>query len=230
MKNEIVLFENQKIKLEVNMKDETVWLTQEQMSLLFGKARSTINEHIKNIYDERELSEFDTMRKFGNSEFSYKPINYYNLDVIISVGYRVKSQNGIIFRKWANKILKDYLVKGYTINQKRLEYLEKTVKLIDIANRMDERTKDTDAKEILKVIGEYSKSLKLLDDYDRKKIKKIKENINKLKIDYDECIKIIGELRFKENSNLFVLERKQGLKSIMVIYINLLMGNTYIIQ
>ena len=110
MKNEIIIFENQKVKLEVNMKDETVWLTQSQMSLLFDKAKSTINEHIKNIYAQKELNESETMRKFGNSEFSNKPTNYYNLDVIISVGYRVNSKQGIIFRKWATTILKDYII------------------------------------------------------------------------------------------------------------------------
>ena len=125
MKNEIILFENQNVKLEVNMKDETVWLTQEQMSVLFSKAKSTINEHIKNIYKDEELLEIETMRKFGNSEFSDKPINLYNLDMIISVGYRVKSKNGIIFRKWATNILKNYMIRGYAINEKRLEYLEK---------------------------------------------------------------------------------------------------------
>ncbi len=95
-KNEIILFENQGVRLEVNLKDETVWLTQEQMSKLFGKAKSTINEHIKNVYKEGELIEKETMTKFGNSEFADKPTNYYNLDMIISVGYRVKSQNGIL--------------------------------------------------------------------------------------------------------------------------------------
>lgn len=99
--NEIILFENQGVKLEVNLKDETVWLTQAQMSELFGKAKSTINEHIKNIYNEGELLEVETMTKFGNSEFADKPTNYYNLDMIISVGYRVKSKEGITFRKWA---------------------------------------------------------------------------------------------------------------------------------
>ena len=138
-KNEIIIFENQNVKLEVNMKDETVWLTQEQMAELFQKAKSTINEHIKNIYKEGELLESETLTKFGNSEFSDKPTNYYNLDMIISVGYRVKSKNGILFRKWATKILKDYMLKGYAVNQKRLDYLEKTIKLIDIANRIDER-------------------------------------------------------------------------------------------
>ncbi len=113
------------------------------------------------------------MTKFGNSEFADKPTNYYNLDMIISIGYRVKSQNGILFRKWATSVLKDYMLKGYTINQKRLDYLEKTIKLIDIANRIDERLDGNDAKEILKVIGEYSKALDLLDDYDHRTLKKI---------------------------------------------------------
>ena len=189
-KNEIILFENQGVKLEVNVKDETVWLTQEQMSKLFGKAKSTINEHIKNIYKEEELIEKETMTKFGNSEFSDKPTNYYNLDMIISVGYRVKSQQGIAFRKWAIKILKDYMLKGYAINQRRLDYLEKTVKLIDIANRMDERLEAGDAKEILKVIGEYSKALDLLDDYDHRTLKKINGNIDTRKIEYKECLNI----------------------------------------
>lgn len=177
-KNEIILFENQGVKLEVNLKDETVWLTQAQMAELFEKSKSTINEHIKNIYKEGELTENETLTKFGNSEFTDKPTNYYNLDMVISVGYRVKSKRGILFRQWANKILKDYLLKGYAINQKRLEYLEKTIQLIDIANRMDDRLENNDAKEILKVIGEYSKALDLLDDYDHRTLKKVKGNID----------------------------------------------------
>ena len=214
-KNEIILFENQGVKLEVNVKDETVWLTQEQMSKLFGKAKSTINEHIKNIYKEEELTENETMTKFGNSEFSDKPTNYYNLDMVISVGYRVKSQQGITFRKWATKILKDYMLKGYAINQKRLDYLEKTVKLIDIANRMDERLEAGDAKEILKVIGEYSKALDLLDDYDHRTLKKINGNIDNRKIEYKECLNIINKLRFNEESSIFAVERDRGLEAII---------------
>lgn len=214
-KNDIVLFENQNVKLEVNMKDETVWLTQEQMAKLFNKSKSTINEHIKNIYKDNELLESETLRKFGNTEFSSKPINYYNLDVIISVGYRVKSQNGIIFRRWASKILKDYMIKGYSINQKRLDYLEKTVKLVEIASRIDERLENNDAKEILKVISKYSKALDLLDDYDHKTIKKIKGNINNKQIKYEDCIKVINKLRFNQESNLFAIERDFGLKSII---------------
>lgn len=214
-KNEIILFENQGVKLEVNLKDETVWLTQEQMSKLFGKAKSTINEHIKNVYKEGELIETETMTKFGNSEFADKPTNYYNLDMIISIGYRVKSQNGILFRKWATKILKDYILKGYAVNQKRLEYLEKTIKLIDIANRIDERLENNDAKEILKVIGEYSKALDLLDDYDHRTLKKIDGNIDERRIEYNQCIEVINKLRFNEESTLFAVEREKGLESII---------------
>ncbi len=214
-KNEIILFENQGVKLEVNLKDETVWLTQAQMAELFGKAKSTINEHIKNIYAQEELKESETMTKFGISEFADKPTNYYNLDMIISVGYRVNSKKGIQFRKWATKILKDYMLKGYALNEKRLEYLEKTVKLIDIANRMDERLEGNDAKEILRVIGDYSKALNLLDDYDHRTLEKIKGNTDDRKIKYDDCINIINQLRFNAESSIFAVERDKGLESII---------------
>ena len=215
MKNEIILFENQNVKLEVNMKDETVWLTQEQMGTLFGKSKSTINEHIKNIYREKELEEQETLRKFGNSEFSTKPINFYNLDMIISVGYRVNSQNGIIFRKWATKVLKDYMIKGYAVNQKRLEYLEKTIKLVDIAGRIDTEFKGTEAQEIIKVINNYSNALNLLDAYDYKKISKPIGTKNDKKITYEDCIEIVGQLKFNSDSELFALERDKGLKAII---------------
>ena len=142
-------------------------------------------------------------------------VQYYNLDMIISVGYRVNSKRGIMFRKWATKVLKDYMLKGYAVNQKRLEYLEKTVKLIDIANRMDERLEANDAKEILKVIGGYSKALDLLDDYDHKTLSKPKGNDSDKKIQYDECINIIAKLKFNEKSDIFAIERDQGLKAII---------------
>ena len=214
-KNEIILFENQGIKLEVNVKDETVWLTQDQMSKLFGKAKSTINEHIKNIFKENELQENETMTKFGNSEFSDKPTNYYNLDMIISVGYRVKSQQGIAFRKWSTKVLKDYMLKGYVINQKRLEYLEKTVQLIDIANRIDDKIEADEIKNVLKVIGEYTKALDLLDSYDYRSIKKIKGTDSLKQIKYEDCKLIIENLKFNEKSNLFAVERDRGLEAII---------------
>ena len=212
MKNEIIIFENQGVKLEVNMKDETVWLTQEQMSKLYGKAKSTINEHIKNIYKSEELIESETMTKFGNPEFSDKPTNYYNLDMIISVGYRVNSKQGIAFRKWANKVLKDYLLKGYAINEKRLEYLEKTVKLIDIATR---NNSSKELGDIIKVINNYSTSLGLLDDYDHRTVKKVKGHTSNEHITYEQCMYIIDSLKSNFESDIFALERNKGLESII---------------
>lgn len=135
--------------------------------------------------------------------------------MIISVGYRVKSKNGIAFRKWANQVLKDYMIKGFAVNQKRLEYLEKTIKLIDIANRIDEKLENSDAKEILRVIGGYSKALDLLDDYDHRTLKKVNGNISDKQIDYHECMNIINTLKFNEQSDLFALERNKGLESII---------------
>jgi prophage maintenance system killer protein len=135
--------------------------------------------------------------------------------MIISVGYRVKSSNGVIFRKWANKILKEYLINGYVVNQKRLEYLEKTIKIIDIANRIEEKLEGNEAKEILKVIGDYSKALGLLDDYDHKTLKKIDGSVDERKIEYSKCIEIIKKLSFNEESSLFALERDKGLESII---------------
>ena len=110
-------------KIDVTLDDDTVWLTQEQMADLFQKAKSTINEHIKNIYEDGELQQETTMRKFGNSEFSTKPTNFYNLDMIISVGYRVRSQRGVQFRIWASGILKEYLKKGFAMDDNRLKNL-----------------------------------------------------------------------------------------------------------
>ena len=214
-KNEIILFENQGIKLEVNVKDDTVWLTQDQMSKLFGKAKSTINEHIKNIFKENELQEnVATVQGKGNRKVK-RNVEYYNLDMILSVGYRVKSSKGIMFRRWANSILKDYMLKGYVINQKRLEYLEKTVQLIDIANRIDDQIEADEIKNVLKVIGEYTKALDLLDSYDYRSIKKIKGTDSLKQIKYEDCKLIIENLKFNEKSNLFAVERDRGLEAII---------------
>ena len=204
IKNEIILFENQDVKLEVNMKDETVWLTQNQMAELFGRDIAVISRHIKNIFEEEELEEKSNLQKMqiANSD---KPVNFYSLDVIISVGYRVKSKNGVAFRKWANKILKDYLIKGYSVNQKRLEYLEKTIKLIDIAGRIDTELKGEEAKEIIKIINSYSTALDLLDDYDHSRIHKPDGTSNNKIITYEDCKKIINDLRFNNESDLFAL-------------------------
>ena len=123
MNSEILLYKNKEgdIKIDVRLEDETVWLTQDQMATLFGKAKSTINEHIKNIYEEQELVESSSMKKFGISEFQQKAHNYYNLDVIISVGYRVKSVQGTQFRIWATKRLREYIIKGFTLNDDRFK-------------------------------------------------------------------------------------------------------------
>lgn len=216
--NEIILFQNQNVKLEVNVKDDTVWLNREQISQLFDRDIKTIGKHIntalKEELDNSTVAKFATVQKEGNRKVT-REIEYYNLDMIISVGYRVKSKNGIIFRKWANQILKDYLLKGYAVNQKRLDYLEKTVKLIDIANRIDDRLNNNDAKEILKVIGTYSKALDLLDDYDYKAVKKAKGSVDARQIKYEDCIEIIKELKFNEKSDLFARERDKGLQSII---------------
>ena len=196
------------------MKDETVWLTQEQMARLFDRNIGVISRHIKNIFAENELDMESNLQKMQipNSD---KPVSFYSLDVIISVGYRVKSKNGIIFRKWANKILKDYLIKGYAVNQKRLEYLEKTIKLIDIAGRIDEKLNGSEAQEIIKVINNYSNALNLLDDYDHKRISKPNGTINNNKITYEDCMNIIGKLKFNSDSELFALERNKGLQAII---------------
>lgn len=222
MNNEIILFENQNVKLEVNMQDETVWLNTEQMDKLFDRDYKTIRKHITNALIE-ELQNEEVVAKFANTtqhgaiegKTQTHYVEYYNLDVIISVGYRVKSNNGVLFRKWANKVLKDYLIKGYAINSKRLEYLEKTVKLVDIASRIEQKLEGNEAQSIIRVINTYSTALNLLDDYDHKRITKPNGTNNTKKIAYEECINIINKLKFNSDSDIFALERNQGLKTII---------------
>ena len=198
------------------MQDETVWLSLDQMAQLFDRDKSVISRHIKKVLEE-ELDDNAVVAKFATTAKDGKTyqVDYYNLDMIISVGYRVKSQNGIIFRKWANKVLKDYMIKGYAVNQKRLEYLEKTIKLIDIANRIDEKLDNNDAKEILRVIGSYSKALDLLDDYDHRTLLKPKGNNSQKRIKYEDCLEIINRLKFNEESDIFAIERNKGLEAII---------------
>jgi hypothetical protein len=138
--SEIILYttDDGLTKINVKLENETVWLSIDQMAELFNKSRSTINEHILNIYSENELSESDTMRKIGNSDFSTKPTNYYNLDVIISVGYRVKSVQGTRFRQWATQRLKEYIVKGFTMDDERLKNLGGGVYWKELLDRIRE--------------------------------------------------------------------------------------------
>ena len=197
-----------------------MWLNTQQMSQLFNRDFKTIRNHINNAlkyeleYNNSTVAKIATLQHEGNRNVE-RSIEYYSLDVIISVGYRVKSTQGVAFRKWATKVLKDYMLKGYAVNKQRLDYLEKTVKLIDIANRMDERLENNDAKEILKVIGNYSKALDILDDYDHHTLTKVKGKSSTKKITYKNCMDIIKKLRFNEESNLFALERNNGLESII---------------
>ena len=218
MKNEIILFEDQNVKLEVNMASDTVWLNAEQMSQLFDRDYKTIRKHINNALheelDSSTVAKFATVQKEGGREVT-RNIEYYNLDMIISIGYRVKSKKGIIFRRWANKVLKDYLLKGYAVNQKRLGYLEKTVKLIDIAGRIDTELKGSEAQDIIKVINNYSNALSLLDDYDHKRVNKPNGTKNNRKVTYEDCMDIVSKLKFNSDSDLFALERNEGLKSII---------------
>ena len=216
-KNEIIIFENQSVKLEVNMKDETVWLTLDQMTKLFGRDKSVISRHIKNIFEDNELKRDSVVANFATTASDGKTyhVDYYNLDVIISVGYRVKSKNGVLFRQWATKVIKDYMLKGYAINQKRLEYLEKTVQLIDIANRLDNELENGEAREVIKVIGKYYKALDLLEEYDHDMIKNKKGFSDSNIITYNDCRNIIDNLKYSKTSEIFGKESGDLFKGIL---------------
>ena len=160
---DLVLFNSSdgKISLPVAVNNETVWLTLDQISALFQRDKSTISRHIRNVFQENELERDATVAKFATvqeegSRRVEREIDYYNLDVIISVGYRVKSQRGVEFRKWANTVLKDFILKGYAVNENRLRQLGEVVRLM-------QRTRDSlDSKQVLTVIENYSKALDLL--------------------------------------------------------------------
>lgn len=163
--SEILIYQNSEgnIKIDVRLEEESVWLTQDQMANLFGKAKSTINEHIKNVYDENELVETLTMKKFGISEFQQKAPNYYNLDVIISVGYRVKSPQGTQFRIWATQRLKEYIIKGFALNDERF----KSGSSMNYFNELQERIREIRISERFfyqKIKDIYTTSI----DYDAK--------------------------------------------------------------
>ena len=213
-KNEIILFEDEKVKLEVNLQDESVWLNRQQIAELFCRDVKTIGKHINNALKE-ELSDTAVVAKFATTAADAKTYNveYYNLDMIISIGYRVKSNKGIKFRMWANKILKDYMLKGYAVNKKRLEYLEKTIKLIDIATRLDEELRSDESYNMIKIISEYTKALETLEKYDNKTIEKLKGNIDLSKrIKYEDCLEIINKMSFKKSSDIFGVERDRRIR------------------
>ena len=213
-KNEIVIFENQGVKLDVNIEDDTVWLNRKQLAELFDRDVKTIGKHVKNVLkEELSGSEDDSVRIFtitANDNKEYE-VEHYNLDVIISVGYRVKSKKGIIFRRWANSVLKDYLVKGYAVNNPRLKYLGQIVDLVKIATRSNDRIPDNELREILEVINNYSEALDMLDDYDHKSFSKIDGINSDKRIKYEDCKRLIQELKDKNKSDVFAVEKNDSL-------------------
>ena len=209
-KFDLVRFTDNDFELDVraDSEKETVWLTQKEMSLLFDVSIDNISLHIKNILKEGELdpSVVEESSVTATDGKKYK-VKLYNLDMIISVGYRVKSQRGIVFRTWANKILKDYLIKGYVVNLKRLENLNKT---IDIQNRMLAYSLNIDKDELAKVINEYTRALDLLDSYDHQTLVKPKGAKSDYVMTYSEAREIIYSMKFNEMSSVFGVEKEKG--------------------
>ena len=223
---EIYQTKDKQTEIEVRFEEDTVWLTQEQLTRLFGRDRTVITKHINNIFKERELDKKSNVQKMHipNSD---KPVAIYNLDVIISIGYRVKSKQGTQFRQWATQRLKDHLVKGYTLNEKRLQQvvqnmqqLEQAVKLIQQSGN-SEQLSTTEAKGLLEIITGYTQSFILLNQFDSNTLpdKKLNENIT-YEIEYNEALKTIAELKKqligkKEASALFGNERDHGFESVL---------------
>ncbi|MDD6302290.1 MAG: RhuM family protein [Bacillales bacterium] len=215
-KFEILKFVDNEFEIDVraDKENDTVWLNTEQISKLFNRDYKTIRKHINNILKEELKGEevvanFASTTKHGalNNKEQTHIVEYYNLDMIISVGYRVKSQRGVIFRRWANKVLKDYLVKGYAINEKRIAALNKT---IEIQSKMLSSSLNIDETSLVNVINEYTKALDLLDDYDHQCV--IKPNGRKAvhRLEYDECRKIIDSMKFGDTSSVFGVEKENG--------------------
>lgn len=212
-KFELVKFtdNNFEINVRADIDNDTVWLTQKEMALLFEVSIDNISLHIKNILKENELDissieESSVVQIEGNRKVNRR-IKIYNLDMIISVGYRVKSQRGILFRKWANKILKEYLIQGYSINQKRISALNKT---IEIQNKMLASSLNIEQEALVNVIEEYTKALDLLDNYDHQCLIKPKGNESIYKLTYSDCRTIIDSMKFKTTSSIFGVEKEEG--------------------
>lgn len=207
MKNEIVLFEDGDINIEVQIspEQETVWLTQKQMEVLFGVKHATVSEHITNILASGELDEGSV--GFSDKSTGGRKPKIYNLDMILSVGYRVNSRRGIAFRKWANNVLKQFILKGYAINEKRLQVLEKTV---DIQTRMLADALNIEESDVLRAVNEYTNALLLLDQYDHQAICKPDGNKPIYRITYDDCVKMVGKMRDSFNTDVFGVEKERG--------------------
>jgi len=214
MSNEIVIFNDGDVNIEVqvNPEQETVWLTRNQLAELFGRDVKTIGKHINNALRE-ELDREVVVAKFAittahgaiEGKTQTHLTEHYNLDMIISVGYRVKSNRGIAFRKWANGVLKDYMLKGYAINEKRLEALNKT---IEIQSRMISSLTETPQDEVYEVVKKYTDALSLLDEYDHQCLKKPEGSDTVYRLTYEECRALIDSMTF--DSDVFGVEKEKG--------------------
>lgn len=212
MNNKIIKFMNGDLQIDVTVSpnEETVWLNRNQLATLFDRDVKTIGKHINNALkeelDSSTVAKFATVQKEGSRNIT-REIDYYNLDIIISVGYRVKSQNGVIFRKWATFILHDFMIKGYAVNQKRLDVLNKT---IAIQSRMLASTLNIEEKEVLNVIEAYSNALTLLDDYDHGTIPKPNGVASTYQLTYEECRELIDSMKYGNFSDVFGVEKEAG--------------------
>lgn len=213
-KNEIVLFETQdsEIKLEVPVEQETVWLTANSMAELFDRDEKTIRKHINNVFSEEEVDRENNTQKMRVAGVKQQ-VPFYSLDVIISVGYRVKSKRGVEFRRWANSVLKDYIIKGYAVNEKRLDQLNEVIQVMKRAENV------LDTQQVLSVIEKYNTALDMLDDYDHQTMEKPEGNASVYTITYEECRRLIDEMKYGNDSTLFGNEKDDSFKgSLGAIY------------
>ena len=206
-KTEIVLFEtkDKSVSLPVEVKNETVWLSVSQKAILFDREESNIRRHDLNVFKEKEVEENNNVQKIHVNNVK-KPVPFYSLDVIISVGYRVKSNRGVEFRRWANSVLKQYILQGYAVNQKRIQQLGEVIRI------MKRTENELDSKQILSVIERYNNTLDLLDAYDHQTLKRPKGNQATHILTYEECMSVIQKTRFGDESDLFGKEKDNSFK------------------
>ena len=206
-RNEIIIFETEdhQIKLEVNVESETVWLSANQMALLFERDEKTIRKHINNVFSESEVDKINNTQKM-RVEGVKQLVPFYTLDVIISVGYRVKSKRGVEFRRWANSVLKQYILEGYAVNDSRIKQLGEVIRI------MKRTENELDSKQVLSVIEKYSNALDLLDSYDHQNMTRPKGNEATYVLQYEECMEVIQSMRFGDESDLFGKEKDDSFK------------------
>lgn len=207
MTHEIILFTDGDVNVEVQIspEQEMVWLTQKQMETLFEVKHATISEHISNILSSGELDE--TSVGFSDKSTGGRKPKIYNLDMILSVGYRVNSKRGIAFRRWANKVLKQYVIQGYAINEKRLAALQKTV---DIQTKMLACTLDVGEEDVLRAVNLYTDALMLLDQYDHQSLEKPEGNQPIYRITYEDCRHMVDAMEDTFHSDVFGVEKEKG--------------------